>query len=357
MQITYRSNLYVPMRSHRRLTPAPSPVADGAGELARSLVRMKIVSADQPVALTPLAGGVSSDIYRVDLPARRRLRQAGARPPEGRRRIGRSRSTRNRYEVEWMRVAATIVPAAVPAILGEDPEAGAFAMAFLPPERYPVWKALLADGSGTAGDRGAGRRHAGPDPRRHRRPARPRRALCDRRAVPRDSARAVPRHRGPRASGSGAAPARAGGHDRRDQARAGPRRLQPQEHPDRPAGTGHPRRRMRVVRRPGVRSRVRAQPPAAEGGVAPAVAARLRGDVRRAASTPTAPHVGVGAVAGARGAHRGAAAGIAARAHRRQVAGRIPDRRRARDAVRRFARNFLLHPVPTLEQLVHPFAS
>ncbi len=53
---------------------------------------------------------------------------------------------RNHWEVEWMRVAAAIVPAAVPRILGEDRESGCFAMAFLPPERFPVWKALLRDG-------------------------------------------------------------------------------------------------------------------------------------------------------------------------------------------------------------------
>jgi aminoglycoside phosphotransferase (APT) family kinase protein len=109
---------------------------------------MKIVSADQHPRLTALAGGVSSDIYRVDLPARvvcvkralARLKvSADWQVPVA----------RNRWEVEWMRVAAAIVPSAVPEILGEDSEAGAFAMAFLPPDRYPVWKGLLADGGGT----------------------------------------------------------------------------------------------------------------------------------------------------------------------------------------------------------------
>jgi aminoglycoside phosphotransferase (APT) family kinase protein len=57
---------------------------------------------------------------------------------------------RNRYEAEWMRVAAGIVPRAVPELLGEDREAGAFAMAWLPPERFPVWKTLLAAGAGTS---------------------------------------------------------------------------------------------------------------------------------------------------------------------------------------------------------------
>jgi aminoglycoside phosphotransferase (APT) family kinase protein len=93
----------------------------------------------------PLAGGVSSDIYHVgwgggDACVKRalpRLKVAAdwQAPVE-----------RNRYEVDWMRVAASIVPAAVPAVLAEDPEAGCFAMAWLAPERYPVWKTLLRDG-------------------------------------------------------------------------------------------------------------------------------------------------------------------------------------------------------------------
>jgi len=54
---------------------------------------------------------------------------------------------RNRYEVDWMRVAGGVLPAAVPAILGEDRAAGAFAMAWLPPDVYPVWKSLLLSGA------------------------------------------------------------------------------------------------------------------------------------------------------------------------------------------------------------------
>ena len=129
--------------------PPPPPTAMAAeDELARALVRMKIVSADQPIRLTTLTGGVSSDIYRADLPsgvvcvkrALARLKVAADwQVPVA----------RNHWEVEWMRVAASIVPSAVPEILGEDREAGAFAMAFLPPERYPVWKGLLSDGAGT----------------------------------------------------------------------------------------------------------------------------------------------------------------------------------------------------------------
>jgi len=106
---------------------------------------MGIVSANQHVVLTPLAGGVSSDIYRATVPGgviciKRALGRLNVAadwqvPVE-----------RNQYEVEWMRVAAGIVPGAVPAILGEDRQAGAFAMTWLPPDEYPVWKKLLADG-------------------------------------------------------------------------------------------------------------------------------------------------------------------------------------------------------------------
>ncbi|NDP43709.1 MAG: aminoglycoside phosphotransferase family protein [Aromatoleum sp.] len=125
---------------------APASPAPGSDELARALVRMGIVGAHQPMIWTPLAGGVSSDIYRVELPmgvicVKRALAKLKVAAD------WRAPVERNRSEVEWMRVAGRIVPAAVPAILGEDREAGAFAMAWLPPKDYPVWKTLLASGT------------------------------------------------------------------------------------------------------------------------------------------------------------------------------------------------------------------
>jgi len=113
--------------------------------IARALVHMAIVSNHTPPILTPLAGGVSSDVFRVDLPsgaivvkrALRRLKVAAD---------WRAPVERNHWEAEWLRVAGAIVPAAVPAILGEDRALGCFAMAWLAPDRHPVWKALLQDG-------------------------------------------------------------------------------------------------------------------------------------------------------------------------------------------------------------------
>jgi len=106
---------------------------------------MAIVGAHTPIVLTPLTGGVSSEIYRVDL---------ASGPVCVKRALGKLKVAadwhapveRNRWEVEWMRIAGGIVPAAVPAILGEDRATGCFAMAFLSPDTHPVWKDLLQAG-------------------------------------------------------------------------------------------------------------------------------------------------------------------------------------------------------------------
>lgn len=96
----------------------------------------------------PLSGGVSSDIWRVDLRRgpvcvkralpRLRVAQRWEAPVE-----------RNRYECEWFRVAGAAAPAAVPRILAQGQNA--FVMEYLEPLRYPVWKALLREGRAETG--------------------------------------------------------------------------------------------------------------------------------------------------------------------------------------------------------------
>jgi aminoglycoside phosphotransferase (APT) family kinase protein len=133
------------MATHDATPPAASNNPEVIAEITGALVRMAIVSADQPISLLPLTGGVSSDVYRVDLPAgavciKRALPKLKVAAE------WRAPIERNRWEVEWMRVAGAIVPSAVPAILGDDRETGSFAMTFLPPDDYPVWKTLLQAG-------------------------------------------------------------------------------------------------------------------------------------------------------------------------------------------------------------------
>lgn len=94
---------------------------------------------------TPLAGGVSSDIWRVDLPGRT-ICVKRALPKL---RVGAdwyAPVSRNQYEWEWLRLAAGIVPQSVPTPLAHDPQLGLFAMAFLPGDAYPLWKQQLLAG-------------------------------------------------------------------------------------------------------------------------------------------------------------------------------------------------------------------
>ncbi len=126
-------------------SPKPHSPDGISNELADALVRMVTVSAHTQSVWTPLAGGVSSEIFRVDLPTgpicvKRALSKlkvaADWRVPVD----------RNRFEVEWMRVVSEIAPTAVPQILGDDPATGCFAMAYLAPDSHPVWKDQLRAG-------------------------------------------------------------------------------------------------------------------------------------------------------------------------------------------------------------------
>lgn len=110
-----------------------------------ALARMGLVSPGERPELEPLAGGVSSDIYRVRLAQRCVcIKRALAKLKVSAE--WRAPVERNRYEVEWMRAARAIVPELVPEVVAEDRESGSFAMEYLDPERHPVWKAQLRDG-------------------------------------------------------------------------------------------------------------------------------------------------------------------------------------------------------------------
>jgi len=120
-------------------------VEEHAAAFRPALERMGLLAPGDPLALEPLTGGVSSDIFRAVLPGgsvciKRALAKLKVEAD------WRAPTERNRYEVEWMRVAGAIVPNAVPAILGEDAEANLFAMTYLDPAEHPVWKQQLRDG-------------------------------------------------------------------------------------------------------------------------------------------------------------------------------------------------------------------
>jgi aminoglycoside phosphotransferase (APT) family kinase protein len=124
------------------MLPAVTPDTDS---LYAALLRMRLIAAGAKPPLTPLPGGVSSDIYKVELPGgpvcvKRALAKLKVAAD------WQAPVARNRFEVEWMRVAGNIVPDAVPEVIAEDTEGAVFAMAWLDPALYPGWKTQLSKG-------------------------------------------------------------------------------------------------------------------------------------------------------------------------------------------------------------------
>jgi len=112
--------------------------------MRRIFLALGLAGADEPVEAVPLAGGVSSGIYRVDLRSGRYcVKQALPRlkvakdwqvPVE-----------RVFAEIGYLRTVGALVPGHVPKVLGEDAASKSFVMAFLGPE-YRNWKAELLAG-------------------------------------------------------------------------------------------------------------------------------------------------------------------------------------------------------------------
>lgn len=126
---------------HNEINPSPCPDPSLDGFLiARGLARP-----GESAAWHPLTGGVSSDIWRVDLPGRSlcvkralsRLKVAAD---------WQAPVSRNAFEWAWIKFAAQHCPDSVPKPLAHDEALGVFAMSFLAPAQHPVWKQQLLDG-------------------------------------------------------------------------------------------------------------------------------------------------------------------------------------------------------------------
>ena len=114
-------------------------------DVVDALVRMGLVRPGVVPVAEALAGGVSSEIYRVATDrgplcvkralARLKVAAVWEAPVE-----------RNRYERAWLELAARVVPGSVPEVVAHDDQAGLFAMTYLDPTDHPVWKSELRDG-------------------------------------------------------------------------------------------------------------------------------------------------------------------------------------------------------------------
>jgi aminoglycoside phosphotransferase (APT) family kinase protein len=114
-------------------------------QVVQALARLGFLRGEDTPSFTRLTGGVSSDIWRVDLAhgpvcvkralPKLRVEQDWFAPVE-----------RNAYEAAWMRRAAAVAPEAVPQMLGQDETAGVLVMAYLDPAAHRLWKTDLRDG-------------------------------------------------------------------------------------------------------------------------------------------------------------------------------------------------------------------
>ncbi|KPI10566.1 aminoglycoside phosphotransferase [Actinobacteria bacterium OK074] len=119
---------------------------DSRSQVQAFLHRQGLLAEGADAELTPLTGGVSSDLWRVDLPGGRSVCVKSALAQLKVEREWHAPVSRNRVEHDWLRFAAGVAPGQVPRVLAHDGDAGLFAMEFLPPEHYPVWKSHLLAG-------------------------------------------------------------------------------------------------------------------------------------------------------------------------------------------------------------------
>ncbi len=123
----------------------PSTPDASRDDVLAAIRRLGLCGPDDHPRAERLTGGVSSDIWRIDLETgpvciKRALAKLKVAAD------WRAPVERNAFEADWMRTVAMIEPSAAPALLAEDRSAGLFVMRFLDPEDHPLWKAQLHDG-------------------------------------------------------------------------------------------------------------------------------------------------------------------------------------------------------------------
>src|SRR5450759_2446149 len=115
------------------------------GEIGAVLGRMGLLAPGDRHICVPLDGGVSSDIWRVEIGARKYcLKRALAQLKVAQ--FWEAPIKRNDAEWKWLAAAEAIWPGSVPRLVAQDRDAGLFVMNYLDPDRYPNWKSQLRDG-------------------------------------------------------------------------------------------------------------------------------------------------------------------------------------------------------------------
>ena len=126
--------------------PGMTYIAANHPELNEFLYRQSLAKLGERTVWSKLAGGVSSDIWRVDLPDRTIcVKRALAQLKVAAEWL--APITRNKSEWDWLQFVHSEFPGLVPQPIAHDEELQMLAMQYLPPAQYPVWKNRLLQGS------------------------------------------------------------------------------------------------------------------------------------------------------------------------------------------------------------------
>lgn len=130
-----------------RAMPQQPADTEGAGEaeIVAILARSGLAPPGVAPRLTPLTGGVASDIWKVEI-GDRTVVVKRALPKLRVAADWRAPVSRNAAEADWLRIARRVAPGAVPDVLMQDTASGLFAMTYFPPRQFPVWKSELHAG-------------------------------------------------------------------------------------------------------------------------------------------------------------------------------------------------------------------
>lgn len=114
-------------------------------DLSIFLIEQGLAAPGEASKWTPLSGGVSSDIWRVDTPTltfcvKRALEKLKVEAD------WHADVSRNAYEWSYITLADRLVPGSVPTPIAHDEKRGLFAMAWLDGSQHRLWKTELLEG-------------------------------------------------------------------------------------------------------------------------------------------------------------------------------------------------------------------
>ena len=114
-------------------------------EICHALVRLNLMDASENPGLRELNGGISSEIYKVDLDGRSFCVKSALptlkSDPDWHVPVERTAA-----EWEWLKLAQNVAKNIAPDPLGYDKQTNTLVMSYLEPELYPNWKDLLSQG-------------------------------------------------------------------------------------------------------------------------------------------------------------------------------------------------------------------